>query len=305
MKPNRHLAKLLIPDLEQFSGMSFAYENGLTRAEAKQLEQWARAQPQVVAAYTNKAHPQHAAVKLFAETVRYFEHDHPQGANGEPAAWPAPSPEEARAVAENPFGVKTVQEAQARLAWAQTRHEYHDAYWTKEHPQHGDYVSQTQALMELVADAPGQPTDPASAGAKPPASMTTEAARAAARASISELQRNPAYLDKRDPGHAAAVAAVSAAYEVAYPSVDAPPASAAASPAASRAAAKAAPAPVASGGGNNAAQLARVRQLQAHPAYLDRNHPEHASTKAAMTAAYASAYPESAPGGGATVAPPA
>jgi len=95
---------------------------------------------------------------------------------------------------------------------------------------------------------------------------------------INELQRAPAYLDGKHPGHAAAVAAVTRAYADAYPDHgNRPPVPASAA---------------VSGGANNAAQLARVRELQARPAYLDRNHPHHEATKKALTWAYIAAYPE-------------
>ena len=36
----------------------------------------------------------------------------------------------------------------------------------------------------------------------------------------------------------------------------------------------------------------RIRELQAHPAYFDKSHPEHRATVEAMQVAYQQAFPE-------------
>jgi hypothetical protein len=288
MKPNRHLTKFIVRDLEKFSGIKFAYDNGITRAEAAELEKWARTQPQLVAAWTDKHNPNHAAVRMYVETVRYFQGDHPQTPEGEPGPWPQASAEELRPVPDNPFGVKTAGEAAALLAWSQTHPEYRNAYTDKSHPLHGDYVAQTQELLSMihgsVAPASGDAgtASPAMSDQAPP----TGPANRGWLARIADLQKAPAYLDKQHPGHAEAVAAVTAAYSAAYPEPalggSVTPATAPAGAAPARA--TGAPAP----------HQGRIRELQAHPAYVDKSHPEHRASVEAVRQAYAAAYPEPA-----------
>lgn len=91
---------------------------------------------------------------------------------------------------------------------------------------------------------------------------------------IAELKRDPAYLDVRHPWHGQAVAAVTRAYEAAYPDPDKPPA---------------APTPREAA---VAAAERRIRELTESEAYQERDHPAHGDAVAGVGEAYAVLHPE-------------
>lgn len=295
----KRLSELLIRDIAEalpdmgLKGMTFKYPDRLTREEAQTLYKAAQSSPYLVAAHRANGTRQHEILGVFQNLVMHFLNDHPADAGGAPAEWPKREVTFPNEAAENPFAHMHPEDAEAQLTWARTRPEYYDAYGDENHPQHKLYVEQTAQIMEITQHAPAGEQDVASANA--PA--------AEAQAAIKQAEANPAYRNKLDPGHGAAVEAVQAAYKAAYP--DQTPhaeiggdsvamvrrGGASDAPAVEKAAAAGANAK-----STNASALARIAEIQNNPAYADKAHPEHANTIAAMSAAYDAAYPSGGDG---------
>jgi hypothetical protein len=307
--------------------MTFKYDDRLTRAEAQQLEAWARSNPEVVRAYVNNGHPENGAVRLYVDMVRHFQYERELDAAGEPTPWPAPTAEEARALPDNIFGAKTAQEAAALLAWAKTKPEYREAYLNKEHPQHKDYVEQTRQLMEIVHPTPvadpGQAFDDAAGIGQPSQATPTlplsdektlETVRSVAAAHAARERGGgltPQQIAERAQsmrdGTDWRARIREASKHPAYLDPNHPEHASAVQAVTAAYAALYQPADV----GTERAQLARgsvqpqdrIREAQKHPGYLDPKHPEHKAAVEAVTAAYSAAYPAPA-AGGAEGAPP-
>jgi len=272
MRTNRELARLVIADLAQYSGLTFTYPDRLTKAEAEAVIAWAQKQPEVARAYRDRSHREHESVALFKGVVDHFAYEHPTLPHGEPATWPDRAPAPVKPGDDSPFAGLHSDEAEARLAWARTRPEY-QAYYDRYHPQHNDYVEQTRMLMEIAHGTPA--TDQASSA---PAAASPESAVALER--IKQLQGDEAYLNGGHPEHQAKVAEMAAAYATAYPEASGPGVGAPQQPAASQPVA-----PI-----SNPSE--RIKELQANPAYRDRSHPEHQAIVESMRQAYEAAHPE-------------
>ena len=181
------------------------------------------------------------------------------------------------------------------LAYAEASPDYHQAMRDPNHPQHDALTAQTRALRGIAAAAPdaGEP-----ASANRPATRAdgarTETDRATA---IHAMQRSEAYLDKRHPGHADAVAKMQALYEATTPpGAGVAPRVPAAPP----------PRPVPARSDPAETPHDVIERLQQDAAYRDARHPEHGARVAEMQGAYQAAYPTAAPGaapGGAAAAP--
>ncbi|HLG87053.1 MAG TPA: hypothetical protein VKZ79_07640 [Alphaproteobacteria bacterium] len=285
MRVNRLLSELLLEDLARYSGMTFKHPDRLTRAEANAVLDWARTQAPVVAAYRNsggtieiggkqvKPGRYHEAVKTFAEMVNYFAHEHPQSAAGEPEAWPAKPGTGRQPTPENPFANLDAEDAAAVLAWAQTSDEYLDAYLDKSHPQHADRVARTAHLMEVAYPS----VDPSGAPAGDRDAPSPDTAR-----KLEQLMADPAYRDRHHPDHKAAVDRVTRIYESEFP------------PGEGRSNAAPEIMRLEVRNGQVVPKLSaqeRIDQGRKDPAYLDKNHPDHAAAVESVSAAYREAYP--------------
>lgn len=292
MKTNRALARLLIKDIgdamaRQGLPVPFAGADVLSRAEAQRVLDWARAQPEVRAAYGNRHDKNYEANEVYRQLVNYFAHEHPTDQAGAPEPWPAREGD----VTADPASLQP-QEAEALLAWFRIQPEFGETYGDAHHPLHKEYVRQVRELTEIASRV--TETTPALA--------TQEAAAALER--IKQLQADPAYLDRRHPGHGEKVAEMQAAYAAAYPDAQdarrlpyvrepsdasGAPSRADASAPNSRAQPPIRGAPTAQ---EAAAALKRIKQLQNWPPYLFKDEPGHAEAVAQMQEAYAVAYPE-------------
>lgn len=202
------LSSLLIDDLVKVQGMKgLKYPDRLTRAEASQILDWGKAQPALRKAFDDKSDPTHANVRLFVDMLQHFAGEHPQGANGEPAAWAARAPSSRQATAEDPFGDLHQDEAAALLVYGQSHPDYVASYHDPKHAGHADIVGKTSALMRVVHPEQGEASAPAALPA------ARQEGTAAMSNTIDELMKAPAYADKRHPEHQAAVDAVTRAYE--------------------------------------------------------------------------------------------
>ncbi|HEX9489787.1 MAG TPA: hypothetical protein VF930_05850 [Stellaceae bacterium] len=272
MTMSRALAQLLIRDLPQIQKlagvdvMTFAHPDRLTRAEAEKLLDWGRSERRLRDAYASKGGAGFAQVKPFFDLIQHFLHAHPQDAAGAPAEWPAYTGPK---LADNPFGVTTLEEAEARMTWAQTRPEY-AAFFDGKHPEHAAYVKDATELNELIANTrasapPAAPTTPTPGENSPTPSRD-------AQRRIRELMQNPAFKNRAHPDHESVMEDVRAAYAEAYPGEATAPGAPGVAPPAS-----AAP-PARPAGAAPPAQTREMRlaELKAHPAYGNRSHPEHA-----------------------------
>lgn len=271
---NDLLSTLLLEEIAQVRGITFAHPDRITRAEAQEILTWAKVQPNLRKAYLDKGHQHHETVALYAQLVNYFASEHPQDAGGAPVAWPARG---ARPAADpsNPLGSFFPDEAEAFLVWAKTRPEYREAFFDAQHPRHAEMVrivEQSNELAHGIADGVTPTTDPAPqappVSAEPPIGTTLE-----------ELKKNPAYWDKTHPDHERVIEAKLAILE-------------------GRPAAGAVAAPVKSA--QSAAE--RISEARRDPAYWSKDHPEHAAAVERVGALHSEAHAEP-PAAASTTAP--
>jgi hypothetical protein len=150
--------------------LSLEYADGLTRADARALMQWGQKVPAIRAALANAGHPDNAAVRAFAALTQHFAAVHPQADNGEPAPWTEPLSIGMRAVlngADIPGELLPPAEAQALLAYHQTRADSVSAYRDKNDPRHEAVAAEIAALSERAVLPPEvAPAPPASAASE-------------------------------------------------------------------------------------------------------------------------------------------
>jgi hypothetical protein len=271
---DRHIADaqrngIAPPKMPDGSPLNLKYGDGLTRAEASALREWGMKIPQLRQAFSNARHPSHAATRAYYDLVSYFEMEHPQLSNGEPAPWegpPLPAPPDPNA--ENPFQHFTAEQAADLLEWGKTRPEYQGFYDGK-HPHHADLVRETHLLMEIAQGAAGtSQSAPAPSAGEQGSGISADAQRR-----IDDAIRDPAYLNRKDPRHAQAVEAVQAAYAAAYTQPSAATSAPGGVPSSSAPPAK------------TSAQ--RIAEIQANPAYWSKSHPGHNEAVASMATALA------------------
>jgi hypothetical protein len=268
MRVSRKLSELLIKDIAEWRGAPTKFKDRLTQAEAKELLEWGKKQPEVIRAYADKGHKNHEAFRVYASLLNHFADAHPQDAAGAPAAWPErTAPRTAEPTKENPFAHLDADEAEAILTWAKTRPEY-GGYYDPKDPKHADLVSQTAQLMAIIHPEPGSP--------KPQGDSMVAQTLSIALEKIEKLRKDPAYTDKQNPKHGEAVAAVTRAYEEAY---GGKPAAAAIPKSASE---------------SNPSARSSIAELQKNPAYWNKNSPDHGKAVEAMSAAYEAAQSEAA-----------
>ncbi len=305
MKTNWALARLIIKDIARASGLSFEHADVLSRAEAKQVLAWGRGVPEIAKAYGKRSDKNYEALEVYRGVVEYFAHEHPADGAGAPEAWPArEGPVSADVASLRPA------EAEALLTWAKIQPEFREDYLDAGRPLHKECVRQVQELTEIISRA--AETTPTRATPQ----VTTEAFDR-----IKQLQADPAYLDRRHPGHAAKVAEMQAAYEVAYPPARVSPeqrlrgfqehpaladplhpdhratveAAHAVAGEIIRLGSREGPRGAAAAAASKASSKQHIKDLHAHPAYLDKSHPDHRATVNAMQAAYQDAFPEGGP----------
>jgi hypothetical protein len=213
----RALAAVMLHDLPDY--LADAEENGiarpkvelrhgdrLSRADARTLYAWAMAQPDVREALRDARHPGHELARGFVALVNHFLHDHPQGADGEPAPWPEPlSPALAGLLAGTRETIEAGElkpaEARDMIAWAQMQSDHAAALHDRHNPEHADVAREFQDL-HARGYAEGSTEAPASASktaAATPADTT-------AQARIAELRAHPAFHDGRHPEHRGVIA---------------------------------------------------------------------------------------------------
>jgi hypothetical protein len=188
-----------------------------TVEEAESFLTWAKTRPGYRAAVFDAKHPQHKQYIEELEQLRGLIHSGQQAA--EPQA-------EAKETMSNQDAGRA--EAQRAIAALRDDKEFQRAWLNKMHPGHAAAVQRREELYARAYPEPGaapsSPAAPASSGAAPssPAAPASSGA-APMQERIAEARRDPAYWDKHNPGHAAAVARVGALYSEASPAPAASP----------------------------------------------------------------------------------
>ena len=175
--------------------------------EAAALLEWSDVQPGDQAARMDTSHPAHEAHARLVEQLTAVAY--PEGA-------PAASSDAASGAGN---GLTLEQRERVREI------EGEEAYRNKSHPSHKALVDEMSGIYaKAFPRSPASPT-PAVSAASPRASSPTPSSAGALSAAqqqrLTELQKNPAYTDKRHPDHATAVADVSRVYAEAFPAAPA------------------------------------------------------------------------------------
>jgi len=233
--------KLFVSEIARVSGLRFAHEDRLSRAEAEQVLTWAQGNPEVMAAYTDPSHPGHQEVNAYSQMAFMYAHDFPQTENGEPMAWEdvlqaAGKPaSEAEAQGDDPFAGWSAQQARDRIEASLKDEKYAQfraAQADRAHPDHDLANREIARLYEIAY--PEQPAEPSSsvdsARAAAPSGSGTPAAgaapgapldQAAALKRIDELYADPAFIARSQSADrqvsAAASAEAAGLFQIAYP----------------------------------------------------------------------------------------
>ncbi len=259
MTISRTKARLVIQDYQKLGG-KFKFSDRMTQEEAAGIYAAALRDPKIITELKNKTDPLHDHVRYEADVILHFMAEHPQ-AEGQPAAWPERAALDIEPVPENRFGAAHPEDALEILVWAKTKPFFVEALNDPSNPEHAEVSAQVGELLAVV----GRPL-PAGAeanGAEPIADLKAE---------IGAAMADPAYHDRSSVGHQAAVDLVERLHAKAYPRADQ---SAGTTDQSSPA----------------VAPMARVAELQRGPAYLDKRHPDHEATIAAISAEYQRQYP--------------
>jgi hypothetical protein len=149
---------------------------------------------------------------------------HPQGDNGAPAPWTEPLSLGLRAVLNGqdiPGELLPPGEAQALLAYHATRADLVAAHRDKSDPLHDRVAAEIAALSERAV-LPAEVAPPPDSGANPEGDSAAMPATVEAKTEIARLLADPdfkgRYFDKRQPGHAEAVAEMARLHEALIPS---------------------------------------------------------------------------------------
>jgi hypothetical protein len=239
---HRATAKLFVSEIARASGLTFARDDRLSRQEADAVIRWAERNPEVMAAYADRAHAGHAEVMAYAQMAFMFKHEYPENEAGEPIDWDevevagGPAAETAAEPAwDDPFKDFSPEQALARIEAAMKDpkyQEFRNARDDRMHPDHALAQREWTALFERAypeqrAD-PSPGVSPATGGA--PSGSGTPAAgsapgapmdQAAARSAIDALYRDPEFIGRSSSLdreiRAAATAEAGALFAVAYP----------------------------------------------------------------------------------------
>ena len=230
----------------------------LSRSEAQQLLVAAANNKEVQKRLLNKAHVAHGDLLVYRDLVQYFATEHPAAANGEPLVWPG---RPANAVA---FEQLNAEETAALAQWYRMQPEYIDAVRNPRHPDSKIPLEEIGQITDQMSRLGAREPDAAN---KPAQQQSLDTA--AVSADIQELQADPAVWNKADPGHAAALARLTAAYE------------GLSAPAGARSTAGDAARPAIA----NKTASERAAELQADPAYRNASHPDHRAVVNSMAAA--------------------
>jgi hypothetical protein len=305
MSKHAETGKLFVSEISRASGLRFAREDRLSRAEAEQVLTWAQGNPEVMAAYTDPSHPGHQEVFAYSQMAFMFAHDYPQGENGEPLDWEQVSQaagepaSEAEAQGDDPFAGWTPEQARERIQAAMNDpkyREFREAWQDRNHPDHALAMAEFGRLHDIEAgvDAASPSSgDTPIAGAQP----SVPGEQAAALKRIDQLYADPEFLKRSSSPDRnvrdAATAEAAALFARAYPEL----------PAAEVAGGAAAPG--ASGGRaagsapSGAGAQQQIDKLYADPEFMKRYQSANPEMSAAATAemakAFEAAYPAAPP----------
>lgn len=203
LKMSRPLAALLLRDVEAgiraaaAAGYPAAPElrhlDGLSRAEAAALMQWARGVPEIAAALRDRRHPQHREIAAMKHMIDYFAADHPAREDGSPEPWAEPISEPLLSYAagyRDSLGADEMSpaEAAALLDYSLARGDLAAARIDRRHPLHEAVKTEIAALAERAA-MPAEPAPAVPAGAAPARSEDGTMTKDEAQARVDELGR--------------------------------------------------------------------------------------------------------------------
>lgn len=144
----------------------------LSRAEASAIQTWAERQPEIVAAWLDRADPLHDTIVQLSGDIGYWAHDHPV----QPDGTPAPIPEaQAQAEAADPLLAEldklTPDQARERLAALDRSDEFRKMLLDGSHAEHAQALAGWHRLHSIADQAaPAADADTPSGATSEPAS---------------------------------------------------------------------------------------------------------------------------------------